>query len=380
MLEAWNITNTDIGLAFSAYGFSAMISYITGGPFADKYPSRYLISLSLVSTALLSLLLIFAPSKTMLILVYFLFGISTTFLMWGALIKVTHDIGGTENRSTAMGVLDSGRGLTAAIISTALIATLSLILTEQELMLQKAFGLKLIYIGTCLFTLIISIGIWFSLKNYEESNTTSKPWKLDQMILILKMPQVWLLSSYCGYKNIDNYSIFLVDILRLTPMEASSYTSALFWARPFAALIGGITADRIDKKYTGSRFLVLFVLLSIGTLIQAILALNHFTHLTMIFSIILFASIFAYALRAIYFSVFDELTIPSHLIGTTVGIVSLVGFLPDMFFGAFTGYLIDTYSGFKGFQFVFLTTGIFLFIGALSSLRSHFLTNGEPHE
>jgi MFS family permease len=378
MLEAWNITNTDIGLAFSAYGFSAMISYILGGPFADKYPPRNLISLSLIITAVLSLLLIFMPSKSMLIAVYFLFGISTTFLMWGALIKVTHDIGGSESRSTAMGILDSGRGLTAAIMSTALITILSLFLTDQEMIIQKAYALKLVYIGTCLFTFFISVGIWFSLKNHEVNGKKSAPWKLDKMILILKKPQVWLLgliilSSYCGYKNIDNYSIFLVDVLGLSSVEASSYTSVIFWARPFAALAGGIITDKIDRRYKGSRFLVLFTLLALGSCIQLVLALNIFTHLTMAFSIIIFAAIFAYALRAIYFSVFDELKIPENLIGTTVGIVSLVGFLPDMFFGAFTGHLIDSNPGFPGFQSVFFVTGGFLLVGALASLTSHYI-------
>ena len=51
MLEARNITNTDIGTAFSAYGFSAMISYMVGGPLADKYSPRLLMAISLLVTS-----------------------------------------------------------------------------------------------------------------------------------------------------------------------------------------------------------------------------------------------------------------------------------------------------------------------------------------
>ena len=66
MMEAWSVSNTDIGLAFSTYGFTAMASYIIGGPFADKYEPRKLMALSLVATALGSSLLYFSPSATVL--------------------------------------------------------------------------------------------------------------------------------------------------------------------------------------------------------------------------------------------------------------------------------------------------------------------------
>jgi MFS family permease len=47
MMEAWGISNTDVGLGFSAYGITAMLSYVFGGPFADKYEPRGLMAISL---------------------------------------------------------------------------------------------------------------------------------------------------------------------------------------------------------------------------------------------------------------------------------------------------------------------------------------------
>ncbi len=46
MLEAWGINNTTLGTAFAAYGIVAIISYLIGGPFADKYHPRTLIASS----------------------------------------------------------------------------------------------------------------------------------------------------------------------------------------------------------------------------------------------------------------------------------------------------------------------------------------------
>ena len=76
---------------------------------------------------------------------------------------------------------------------------------------------------------------------------------------------------------------------------------------------------------------------------------------------------FAYALRAIYFSVFGDFKMDDNIVGTAVGIVSMVGYLPDFFFGALTGYWIDTYPGQQGFVYVFGFTGTALLVGTLAS-------------
>ena len=375
MLEAWGLTNTDIGAAFTAYGLSAMASYLLGGPFADKYSPRLLICSSLLMTAVGSLFLILIPSKFVLISTYFFFGISTTFLMWGALIKVTHDFGDSGKKASAMGILDSGRGLVAAMMSSALILILGLFMSETEVVANKAYAVKIIYTITGIFTLLITLGVWLSLSNFETKESKNRDWSIDKAIRLAKRSEVWLLgiiilSSYCGYKNIDNYSIYLVDVKGLSVLKASSLTSLLFWARPVSALITGFVADKIESTFNQSRFIVLATLLLFGALSQFLVACDIFIEVNHVFSIILFTAIFAYALRAVYFAVFDDLKIPNNLLGTTVGIVSVVGFLPDMFFGAGTGYLIDTQAQ-RGFTLVFILTGSALVVGSIASIICH---------
>jgi MFS family permease len=386
MLNAWGITNTDIGTAFSAYGLSAMISYFIGGPLADKYRPQKLISISLLATALGATFLIYFPSKSTLIAVYFYFGISTILLMWGALIKVTHELGGESQRASAMGLLDSGRGLVAALVSSILIYFISSKFNNAQLSQHPMHAMRTIITMVGLFTLIIAIAVWFILKNFEISDKIpvassedevikkdQKKWSIEKSKIVLSNYKVWLLgiivlSSYCGYKSVDNYSIYLVDIHGISISEASRLTSILFWVRPISALLAGFSADYFAKKVHNSRFIILFILLFLGSITQLLLALNIFGQFSLVFTTIIFSASMVYALRAIYFAVLGDLHIPENLIGTTVGIVSLVGYLPDMFFGAFTGYLIDNFKGIVGYQYVFGITAIFLLIGSLASL------------
>jgi MFS family permease len=372
MIETWNLTNTDIGLAFSAYGFSAMISYIIGGPFADKYHPRFLMASSLALTSIGGFSLIYLHSATNLIFTYFMFGISTTFLMWGALIKLTHQIGGEDNRASAMGLLDAGRGLTAAIMSSVIIFAISFFINEANVD-SNAASLTLTYTLVACFNLAVAVLIVYGLKGLDFASTSSSKWSLKESIEVLKRLDIWLLgiiilSSYCGYKSVDNYSIYLVDILNFDLKESSHFTSLIFWLRPLSAFMAGFVADYLGRKIKGGRFLNLFILLIFASILQFIMTTNIQSLTTLILFIVLISSALAYALRAIYFAVFGDLNIPGHLIGTTVGIVSLVGFLPDMFFGTLTGYLIDNNEGSVGYNYVFMFTGTAMLIGSICSL------------
>ena len=52
ILDVFQIDNVELGICFSVYGFVAIVSYLFGGPIADRYPARKLISLALWLTAL----------------------------------------------------------------------------------------------------------------------------------------------------------------------------------------------------------------------------------------------------------------------------------------------------------------------------------------
>jgi len=377
MLEAWGLTNTDFGNAFASYGITAMISYLVGGPFADKYSPRVLLSASLVLTGLGSLYLVQFPSAISLNVTYGFFGVSTIFLMWGALIKTIHIAGGEDQRSLAMGILDSGRGLTAAAFASLLVYAVSVLTPDIKAQAEQIQAVKIIYLLTIAFTLLVSVGIWISLKNFQRSEKNDNHWELQKTIQCLKDSKVWMLSlvilgSYCGYKGIDNYATYLVSVHNVELSRASLLTSILFWFRPVSTLATGFIADRFHRNNKSGRFGILLVLLLLSGASQVLLTFTGENHFYLSFTVVISSATFAYALRALYFSVFGDLKIPPYLVGTTTGIVSFVGFMPDIFFGWVTGRLIDANPGVLGFQYAFTFTAACLFVGAAASLNLYF--------
>ncbi len=58
--------------------------------------------------------------------------------------------------------------------------------------------------------------------------------------------------------------------------------------------------------------------------------------------------------------------------GTAAGIVSAVGFTPDIFMPLLGGVLLDTFPGEPGYRYFFLTVAGFCALGLLATLTIYF--------
>jgi hypothetical protein len=74
-----------------------------------------------------------------------------------------------------------------------------------------------------------------------------------------------------------------------------------------------------------------------------------------------------YAARSLYFAVMERGKIPLLLTGTAVGLISIVGYTPDIFAGPAMGYLLDANPGAIGHQYVFGTLAIFSLVGGIAA-------------
>ena len=82
-----------------------------------------------------------------------------------------------------------------------------------------------------------------------------------------------------------------------------------------------------------------------------------------------------YAIRGLYFSVLKDGKIPYILSGTAIGLISMVGYSPDIFATPLYGYLLDNYPGIKGHQYVYLILFISSIVGIYVSLKFKKLNN-----
>ena len=74
-----------------------------------------------------------------------------------------------------------------------------------------------------------------------------------------------------------------------------------------------------------------------------------------------------FALRGVYFALLEESAVPVRFTGAAVGLVSLVGYTPDIFFGAIAGRLLDAAPGAAGHQHYFILLAVIASIGLLAA-------------
>ena len=118
VLEVFAMTNTELGAAQGIYGILAMLAYFPGGLLADRFPARKLLAFSLWMTAAGGLYMATFPGYRGALILWGFFGVSTILLFWAALIRATRDWGGNDDQGRAFGLLDSGRGLLAAVLAS----------------------------------------------------------------------------------------------------------------------------------------------------------------------------------------------------------------------------------------------------------------------
>jgi hypothetical protein len=89
------------------------------------------------------------------------------------------------------------------------------------------------------------------------------------------------------------------------------------------------------------------------------------------FTTIIITALGVYAARVLYFAVMKEGRIPLALTGTAVGVISFIGYTPDIFAGPMIGYFLDGWKGEQGHAYLFYTLAGFSFVGLLASILYH---------
>lgn len=372
VLDVFEINNTELGLCFSVYGIVALFSYLFGGPLADKFQPRKLMGTALILTALGGLVYANNPSLQTLAILYGFWGFTTIFLFWSAMIKATRVWGGTENQGKAFGFLDGGRGLVGALFGLLGVFVFSLFVSDSNTVLnatEQADAFQYVIYVSSAIVAFIGVLVFFFLKIDKKAEpVTLEKITFQNIKTVLRLPAVWLLMviilcAYVGYKITDIFSLYANEVMGYSEVDAAETGTFLLFIRPVVGVLVGFLADRSRA----SIYLCFGFLLSIvGALLFASGILGEGENVLFFLSIIVTA-VGVYAARVLYFAVLQEGNIPLLLTGTAVGIISFIGYTPDIFAGPAIGYFLDASPGESGHQSVFWMLAIFSVVGFVAS-------------
>jgi len=367
--DALGLTNTEMGVLFSAFGVTSMIAYFPGGWLADRLSPRKLMTSSLILTGLAGLWFATLPAYEIVVAIHIFWGAAISLLFWGAMIRVTRNWAPPDEQGRAFGILEGMRGIGEASTHTGLLMLFAWLGSTEKALTVVITNLSLI---------IISLGVisWFVIEDKvgdEEAEGANNKIGLRDIVMVLKMPVIWLISivvlcAYSAYWGSFTFTPYATDVFLMSAAVAGAISIGRMWLKPVGALISGFVADSFGISISVS---VLFAILIASFTGFALISADPNLIVIVLVNVAI-AAMAVFALRGIYFALLEEGGIPLALTGTAGGIVSLIGFTPDVFMPLYFGIITDTFPGAEGYRYFFLTVAGICALGLLAALIIYF--------
>lgn len=372
VLDVFSLSNAALGDIFAVYGVMAMLVYFPGGAIADRFSARKLMTVSLLATAVGGFYMAQIPGRIGLSFLFAYWGITTILFFWAALIRATREWGGPLAQGRTFGFLDGGRGLVAAGVATLAVLLFSAVLPSElgdATDLQRSQALQMVIYLYTVMTLGAAVLVWFLLPDLPRSNFQPTSHSLIGVRQVLSQRVVWLQSvivvcAYSGYRGLDNYALYAVEVLGMNEVDSARFTSIAAFLRPVAAITAGFVADRlIASKVIGTAFLLLVLSYAMLSFLSPAKLVTN-----IIYGNLIVTFIAVFGIRGVYFALLEETHVAKNLTGTAVGLISLIGFTPDIFFAPIAGRLLDAAPGVAGHHHYFMLLTIISAVGMVATV------------
>ena len=369
ILEAFNITQTQLRYCSSMLGLIFMISYVPSGWLADRFSSRKLLAYSLFATALLGIWFSTMPSYNTLLIIYGAWGLATGLTFWSAHIKLVTMLAKKDQQGRFFGILDGGRGLVEALLATVAVAMFAYVLSQQSGSTTIALTQVIyFYVGVLL---VISPLVYWLLDDLEDiadvdAGQTKSVFREDLMVL-LRRREIWLcaICLVCGYQLFYatySFSAYLQQYFGLGAVMVGTITLAKLWMRPIGGIAAGFIGDWINPEK------VLSITLVLASLALAMMAFLPATSATLLMlAIVLLIGLLTYAVRGLYWATLGGCNVPKKIKGLAIGIISMIGYAPESYLPLISAALIEQYPGGLGYKIYYLMISVCGLIGAYAA-------------
>ena len=371
ILEAFNISQTQLRYCSSILGFIFMITYVPSGWLADRFSSRKLLAYSLLATGLLGLWFSTMPSYGSLLIIYGAWGLATGLTFWSAHIKLVAMLAKRDQQGRFFGILDGGRGLVEALLATLAVALFAYVLSGESGSTTLALK-QVIYLYVGVLLMMAPLTYWL----LDEPEPEAEPAKTDHrekssfkndIMVVLKHREIWLcaICIACGYQLFYatySFSAYLQQNFGLSAVVVGTITVAKLWMRPIGGIAAGFIGDWISPEK------VLSILLALASLSLAMMAFLPATAATLfMLAVVLLIGLLTYAVRGLYWATLGGCNVPNKIKGLAIGIISMIGYLPEFYLPLLSAPLIEHYSDGLGYKIYYLIISLFGLAGAYAA-------------
>lgn len=368
------------------FGLICTVGYPIGGVLVDKFGEKWLLIIGAVMMGACSFWFGMVPDKMAIIIIHALYGVGTSFFIWNAYLKTCRKMG----KGSEQGMMFSSSEFVRAIMGM-LLGFLGVALLNRAIMPGNETNLEVLgaqwrnmlwFNGALFMVLAILVFILLPAKviGAEDAELAAsgkeapvqESLSVASVIKVLKMPGTWLLSLlifFCfSFTSAANGYLgsYTVNVLGISQTQASSFAVVRnYIIAGVATLAIGFIADKIGSKVkTLGYYLLIATVLTV-----AVIVTKNAAMLCVVVSFV-FAAVYT-GMRGIYFATLGEVGIPLMLSGVATGVISLICYLPDVYFAKLAGIWLDKYGNF-GYDLIWywcIGCGILGIITALITVK-----------
>lgn len=345
--------DADYGRLLNVYGIANVILYLPGGWIADKFSAKKLLVFSMVGTGVLGLWEATFPSYEMLMVIFVLFAITTVLTFWSSSIKCVNLLADADEQGGMFGSLEAGRSIFGLVVTTLFVGIFTA-------MTGAGSGGKAmtVIIATCSIMMIV-VGILLAVLMPEDKNTNATNATLGQSLMAFgkafKQPSTYLLAGMIFAASLVGASAsYYAPYLEQTFGMSTSITVPFASYRgPICGLIGASLGALMATKMGRSSKPIIFagIIMAICFADMVIMPASGAIMWPMLI-IMIVASLCFSVFRALYYATLDESGVAKNMVGSVVGIASILGFLPDTFYTSLAGSWVQN-PEIDGFRLIF---------------------------
>jgi sugar phosphate permease len=377
ILESFGITSKQLAQNYTMLGFIYFLTYIPSGYLADKISPRILMSFSLLLAGVLGIWFASIPSALALTVIFMGWGIAAGLTFWSALIKATTLLAKPEEQGRFFGILDGGRGLVEAALASIAVVIFAYYTNDVGQDTSQALR-KVIWLYVVTMLVLAPISYFMlgdlELSDSDENRDVGRNW-LQDLKVIAQQEKIWLcgiciLTGYQLFWATYSFSAYMQNFYGMTAVTVATITAIKLWMRPIGAATAGFAGDFFDREHVLGGLLILASAALAGLIFMPV-GIGSVALLGMV----LIIGLLTYAVRGIFWSTLESCNVSNNIKGLAIGVISLVGYSPDMYLPLASGYLFELYPGKMGYGVYFGGIAAMGLLGALAAWRLRYLVN-----
>lgn len=359
LMEGLGVTNADLGALVSCYAIAAVICYLPSGIIADKIRMRTLSWVGFGGTALLTFVYAMLPSLTMMYVLFVGFGITSILIWWGTRFKIVRLCCAEDEYASKIGISYSiygAAGLVIGFINTAIISAIPI----------PSEGIQVLLVFLGVLIALLAVASFIFIPNFKgEINKDAKMFSLGEVVQAIKHPGViWACLAYffvyAVYQGVTYTTPFMTTCFA-APVAIVSIVG-LIRTYGIGLVAGPVAGFFADKLKSPSKSILLFFAASAVVLVCFMVLPRTEAMVIAVAVLVVVLGFVTYGAFSIGSSPLTEAKVPMGIFGTASGILSVVGFMPDVFVHTWFGGMIDA-QGADAFNTIFIVLIVFAVLG-----------------